>query len=496
MTAESPTSRALPAETRVAIVGAGFSGLCMGIRLLREGIDDFVVLERADEVGGTWRDNTYPGCQCDIPSALYSYSFAPNPDWSRFYPLQEEIRAYLRRCAEDYGVLPHIEFGCDVVASTWDEDDSCWQIETSRGVLNADILVGGQGGLSEPSVPEIPGLEKFQGTVFHSAEWNHDHDLAGERVGVIGTGASAIQFVPEIQPQVGQLHLFQRTPSWVMPDADRRVSSFERRMFRRLPMTQRALRAGIYFAHEMTTFGTVVNRRLSKGAEAIARHHLRSQVSDPDLQRKLTPSYTLGCKRITMSNTYYPALIQPNAELVTDAITEVREHAVVTADGVERELDTLILGTGFKVFDHPGFTGLRGRGGRTLGDVWQGSPRAYLGTTIAGFPNLFIIVGPNSAAGYNSIIFTTEAHVNYAIQAIRVMQHRGARTVEVRDEVYDAFNRSTEERLRESVWNEGGCSSWYLDRNGRNGVWWPGFSMRLWQRTRRFDTRDYHLAAA
>src|SRR5438093_3385978 len=279
-------------EFRVAIVGAGFSGICMAIRLLQEGIDDFVVLERADEVGGTWRDNTYPGCQCDIPSALYSLSFAPNPDWSRAYPLQSEIRDYLRRVAEDYGVMPYIRFGHEVVGADWDEDKQSWRLETSRGELTANVLVGGFGGLSTPSVPDIPGLDAFEGTVFHSAAWDHDHDLRGERVAVIGTGASAIQFVPIIQPQVGTLHLFQRTPSWVMPDMDRPVSDFERRLFRRVPTAQRLLRAALYLAHEVTVLGTIVDRRLSKAFEAIGRRHLRRQVPDPELRARLTPDYT------------------------------------------------------------------------------------------------------------------------------------------------------------------------------------------------------------
>jgi cation diffusion facilitator CzcD-associated flavoprotein CzcO len=483
-------------HARVGIVGAGFSGLCMAIRLLREGIDDFYVLERADEVGGTWRDNTYPGCQCDIPSTLYSYSFAPNPDWSRFYPLQSEIREYLRRCANDFGVMPYIRFGHDVQGAEWDEEAARWRLETSQGPLSCDVLVGGMGGLSTPSAPDIPGLDSFEGTAFHSAEWDHEHDLHGERVAVIGTGASAVQFVPKIQPKVGRLHLFQRTPSWVLPDPDRRVSDFERRLFRRLPVTQRLLRGGIYFAHEATVFGTIVNRRLSSALEGIGRRHIRDQVSDPGLREKLTPRYTLGCKRITMSNTYYPALTQPNAELVTEPIREIRARSIVTDDGSERELDTIILGTGFKVHDNPAFESVRGRGGLTLREAWKGSPRAYLGSTIAGFPNLFLIVGPNSAGGYNSIIFTTEAHVNYALACLKEMDRRGVGAVEVRPEVYDEFNRSTEERLRHSVWNEGGCASWYIDSNGRNGVWWPGFTWRLWQRTRRFEPTDYNLQPA
>jgi cation diffusion facilitator CzcD-associated flavoprotein CzcO len=483
-------------HVRVAIVGAGFSGLCMAIRLLRDGIRDFVVLERAEEVGGTWRDNTYPGCQCDIPSALYSYSFAPNPNWSRFYPLQAEIRDYLRMCAERFGVTPYIRFGEEVVSAEWDESGGCWRLETPAGRLSADVLVSGAGPLSQPSVPDIPGLRDFQGTTFHSATWNHDHDLRGERVGVIGTGASAIQFVPMIQPLVGRMDLFQRTPAWVMPDPDRAVSDVERRLFARVPTSQRALRALIYLVQELTVFATIVDRRLSKGIEAIARRHLRKQVEDPGLRAKLTPSYTIGCKRITLSDTYYPALIQPNVEVVTDPIQSVTERGIRTADGAERELDTIILGTGFKVNDNPSFERIRGRGGITLGDAWRGSPRAYLGTTVAGFPNLFLLVGPNSAGGYNSIIFTTEAHVNYALAAIREMTRRRAKTIDVRPEVYDRWNRKTDERLQGSVWNEGGCTSWYLDPNGRNGVWWPGFTMRLWQRTRRFEPADYELITA
>ena len=486
----------LPSHTRVAIIGAGFSGLCMAIRLRREGIEDFVVLERADEVGGTWRDNTYPGCQCDIPSALYSFSFAPNPDWSRFYPLQSEIRDYLRRVARDFGVMPSIRFGHEVLGADWDEGAGHWRLETSGGSLTADVLVGGTGGLSSPSVPAIPGLETFEGTAFHSAAWDHDHDLAGERVAVIGTGASAIQFVPEIQPRVGRLHLFQRTPAWVLPDMDRPVTARERRLFRRYPVTQRALRAGIYLMQEATVLGTIVNRRLVKFIEASGRRHLRAQVPDPELRAKLTPTYTLGCKRITLSNTYYPALCQPNVELVTDPIREVRPHAIVTADGAERAIDTLILGTGFKVHDNPWFARVRGREAVTLGEAWRGSPRAYLGTTIAGFPNLFLLVGPNSAGGFNSIVFTTEAHVNYAIEAIRAMDRHRVRSVEVRREVYDAFAREADRRLRKSVWNAGGCASWYLDENGRNGVWWPGFTWRLWQRTRRFKLGEYRAQPA
>ena len=481
---------------RVAITGAGFSGLGMAIRLKQEGITDFVVLERASEIGGTWRDNTYPGCQCDIPSVLYSYSFAPNPDWSRTYPLQEEIRDYLRRIARDFGVMPFIRFGHEALSATWEEETQRWRIETSQGEITADVAVGGQGGLSNPSMPDIPGLDTFQGTVFHSAQWDHDHDLAGERVAVIGTGASAIQFVPKIQPKVGRLHLFQRTPSWVMPDPDRPVSELESNLFHRVPATQKAVRGLTYLIMEGTVLMTMVETRLAKGLERIARRHLERQVPDPELRRKLTPRYRIGCKRITMSNTYYPALAQPNAEVVTEGIREIRPGSIVTVDGTEREVDTIILGTGFHVHDAPGFDRVRGRGGLTLREAWNGSPRAYLGTAVAGFPNFFFLVGPNSAGGFNSIIFTSEAHINYAVRAIKAMDRHRLGSVEVRPEVYEDFVRETDERLRDSVWNAGGCDSWYLDANGRNGVWWPGFMAGLWRRTRRFDLSEYRVEPA
>jgi cation diffusion facilitator CzcD-associated flavoprotein CzcO len=482
-------------HSRIAIVGSGFSGIGMAIRLKRAGIHDFVVLERADDVGGTWRANTYPGCQCDIPSHLYSYSFAPNPNWSRFYAPQPEIWEYLRRCARDFGVLPYIRFGTDVREATWDVTARRWRIETSRGPLMARVLVGASGGLAEPSIPDIGGLDGFSGTVFHSAEWDHGHDLTGERVAVIGTGASAIQFVPCIQPHVGRMHVFQRTPSWVLPHHDRPTTPAERALFRRLPPARWLLRAALYWAHESLVLATVYNRRLSQRLEPLGLAHLRRQVADPDLRSRLTPNYTVGCKRITLSDTYYPALTQPNVELVTDPIRRVRARGIVTADGSERSVDTIILGTGFKVHDNPMFSRLRGRLGLTLEETWDGGPQAYLGTTVPGFPNLFTLMGPNTAGGYNSIVFTIEAQINYVMDCLRLMDRARLETVEVRRDVYERFNRQIEERLRNSVWNAGGCASWYLDERGRNNVWWPGFMWRFWQRTRRFEPRDYVLQA-
>ena len=490
--ATASTNGARPAtHARVAIIGAGFSGIGMAARLLEDGVRDFFVLERATELGGTWRDNTYPGCQCDIPSALYSFSFAPNPDWSRAYPLQSEIREYLHRVARERGVVPHIRFSHEVNGARWDDEAKLWRLETSAGELTANVLVAAMGGLTEPRAPEIPGLERFRGAMFHSARWDHAHHLDNERVAVIGTGASAVQIVPEIQPRVRSLHLFQRTPVWVMPDADRAVGERERRLYRRLPVVQRAVRGLIYVLQESTVLGTIIDRRISRIFEQVARHHLRRQVDDPELRAKLTPTYTLGCKRITMSNTYYPALAEPSSEVITEPIVEVTESGIRTADGRERGLDAIVLATGFKVFDNPGFAAVRGRHGRTLLEAWEGSPRAYLGTAVAGFPNLFFLVGPNSAGGYNSIIFSSESHINYVARCVREMERANVASVEVRPEVYEAFNRETDSRLAASVWNAGGCASWYLDHNGRNYVWWPGFTLRLWRRTRRFDRGSY-----
>jgi cation diffusion facilitator CzcD-associated flavoprotein CzcO len=478
-------------HARVGIIGAGFSGIGMGARLRREGVDDFFILERAGELGGTWRDNTYPGCQCDIPSHLYSYSFAPNPEWTRMFALQPEIQDYLLRVADQEGVVPHVRFSHEAHGAAWDDEAKRWRIQTSQGEYSSEVLCVAMGGLSEPAYPVIPGLDDFGGTIFHSAQWDHDHDLTGERVALIGTGASGVQIVPEIQPRVGQLHLFQRTPVWVMPNADRPMTEFERNLFRRFPAAQRGLRALIYLLQEGTVMGTVFHRRLLELLQRIAERHLERQVPDPELRAKLTPAYTLGCKRITQSDTYFPALTQRNAEVVTEPITRVTKTGIRTADGKLRKLDTIILATGFQVLNNPGFAAVRGRDGRSLLETWDGSPRAYLGTTVPNFPNLFFLVGPNSAGGFNSIVFTSESHINYVVECLRRMDRAGVSSVELRPEVYEAFNRETERRLGESVWNAGGCASWYLDENGRNCVWWPGFMSGLWQRTRRFDASSY-----
>ncbi len=480
-----------PDHHRVAIIGAGFSGLAAAIRLRERGVDDFVILERADDVGGTWQANTYPGCQCDIPSHVYSLSFAPNPDWSRTFSLQPEIWSYLRRIADDRGLMPNVRLGCEVLSAAWEEDRRRWALETSSGTVTADVVIAAPGGLSEPKLPEIPGLEDFEGASFHSATWDHDHDLTGERVAVIGTGASAIQFVPEIQPKVGRLHVFQRTPPWILPHPDRPIRRSERRLFRRVPAVQRLVRAATYWLYESYVV-SFLHPRLAGAPERVARRHIHKQVSDPELRRKLTPTYRIGCKRILKSDTWYPALTAPNAEVVTEGVAEIRPHSIVTTDGVEREVDTLIFGTGFHVSDLPIANLVRGRDGRTLEETWAQGMEAYRGTVVAGFPNAFFLLGPNTGLGHQSVVIMIEAQIGWVMDALEAMGRQEIGTLDVRPEVQRAYNDDIQERLEGTVWNSGGCVSWYMDhRSGRNSTIWPGSTWTFRRLMARFSLGDF-----
>jgi cation diffusion facilitator CzcD-associated flavoprotein CzcO len=480
-------------HVRIAIIGSGFAGIGMANRLIADGERDFVVLERAADLGGTWRDNTYPGCACDVPSHLYSFSYAPNPDWSSTFSPQPEIQTYLQRVARDSGAIDHVRLHHDVEEATWDEASQRWVLVTAGGTLSCDILIPAMGPLSEPKLPDVPGIGDFRGSSFHSAAWDHDHDLTGERVAVIGTGASAIQFVPRIQPQVGELQLYQRTPAWIVPRRDRPLTDAEHRLYRRLPAAQLAMRAGLYWAREGFVLALMGHDRIRKVQEHVARGHLAKQVPDPELRAKLTPNYAMGCKRILLSNDFYPSLMQPNVDVITHGIREVRAHSIVAADGTEREVDTIIYGTGFHVTDMPVADRVRGRHGRLLAEHWQGSPQAYKGTAIAGFPNLFMMVGPNTGLGHNSIVFMIESQVNYLSDILGKMRRRGLAVAEVREDVQAAFNEDVQRRLEGSVWNDGGCKSWYLDAQGRNTTLWPGFTWPFRQATRAADLSDYEV---
>jgi cation diffusion facilitator CzcD-associated flavoprotein CzcO len=474
---------------RVVVLGAGFGGLGIAIRMLQEGERDFVVLEKADDIGGTWRDNTYPGCQCDVASNLYSFSFAPNPDWTRTFAWQGEILEYLRACTDRYGVRPFIRFQHELLDARWNEPQRRWLVRTNQGDLSADVIVSGHGGLSSPSVPEIPGLSRFRGTVFHSAAWRHDHVLDGERVAVIGTGASAIQVVPAIQPKVKKLSLFQRTPPWIVPRIDPAFTARQRWSFRKLPFTQKLNRLREYLFREVAVLG-MRNPDLMRRGEQMAKDHLAAQVKDPELRAKLTPNYSMGCKRILLSNDYFPALTQPNVDVVSGGIREVDETAVIATDGTRHEVDTVILCTGFKVTDHPVMERYFGRDGLSLGEHSRQGATTYLGTTVTGFPNLFLLSGPYTGLGHSSAIYMLESQFNYVIDALRALKERDAASFEIRREVADAFDAEMQAALKGTVWNSG-CASWYLDATGRNTTMWPTHTWRFRKRTRHFDAASY-----
>jgi cation diffusion facilitator CzcD-associated flavoprotein CzcO len=479
----------------VAIVGSGFAGLGAAIELKRAGRHDFVVLERAGALGGTWRDNSYPGCACDVPSHLYSFSFAPNPDWTRAFSPQPEIFDYLHRTAADYGVLPHLRFDTELLEARWVDAEQRWSIRTTTGDLTARVLVLGTGGLSEPALPDVPGLERFRGTTFHSAGWDHDHDLQGERVAVIGTGASAIQFVPYVQRHAARLTLFQRTAPWVLPRRDRAISTPERRVYRRFPAVQRLARSSIYAARESWLVGFTIRPSVMKAVEKVALRHLRKQVPDPALRAKLTPHFRLGCKRVLLSNDYYPALAAPNSEVCTGRIVEVTEDAVVTtgADGsrVEHTVDTIIFGTGFRVTDPPVAHRVFAADGRSLITHWSEGMAALHGLTVAGFPNLFYLTGPNTGLGHTSVVLMIEAQVTYLLDALRRMDAQGVVAIEPRRDVQAAYAARVQEQLAGTVWNTGGCASWYLDAHHRNTVLWPTFTFSFIRETRTADLSDY-----
>ncbi len=484
----SDTSQAQP-HVRVVIVGSGFAGLGLAIKLHEAGITDFVVLEKADSLGGTWRDNTYPGCACDVPSYLYSYSFAPSREWTRMYAESAEIRAYLERVATERGVRGYLRFGAELVRA--EHGKRGWSVETADGrTWTSDVLVLATGGLSRPQLPRIPGLDTFAGPSFHTARWRHDVPLAGRRVGVIGTGASAIQLVPHVAREAGQLHVFQRTPPWIIEKSDVEFTPLQRRLLAAVPPAAWLLRGWIYCRHELRAVGFTGGTRLMKLAQRLALRHLHAQVQDPVLRTQLTPRYALGCKRILISNDYYPALTQPHVELVTTPIREIVPQGVVTQDGALRPLDVLVHGTGFAVQEYLGTTEILGAGGVSLRDAWKNGAEAYLGTTVSGFPNLFLLGGPNTGLGHNSVVYMSESQVQYVMGALAHMTAQNVASLDVRPDVQARYNARLAERLQRTVWSSG-CESWYQNDQGRNTTLWPGFTFEFRARTLRFDPDSY-----
>lgn len=484
-----------PKRHRVVIVGGGFSGLGVAIRLLKEGMGDFVILEKGSRLGGTWRDNTYPGCACDVPSQLYSFSFALNAEWGRIFAEHAEIQAYLEATAEGFKVTPHVRLDTELQEARWDDEAMVWRLKTSQGPYEAQVLVAGLGPLHEPRIPDLPGMDAFKGEVFHSARWRHDLALRGCKVAVVGTGSSAIQFVPEIQPEVAALTIFQRTASWVLPKPDHAIPEIEKAAFRHLPGFQRGFRAAIYGALELVQLAQRKPERMDRLSK-LSLMHLERQVKDPALRRRLTPDFSMGCKRFLLSNTWYPAIQAPNVKLVSAGVKAITPGGLIGDDGVEVEADTIIFGTGFHATDPPAAQRVFGRRGRSLADTWQGSPQAYLGTTIADFPNLFFMIGPNLGNGHTSALILIEAQARYIADALRAMDRDGLASIAVRPAVQAHYNEAVQEALAGTVWNAGGCASWYIDKTGRNSSIYPWTTLDLRRRLSRFDVEHYIVRPA
>jgi cation diffusion facilitator CzcD-associated flavoprotein CzcO len=476
----------------VVVAGSGFAGLCMGVKLREAGIDNFLILEKDKEFGGTWWANHYPGCAVDVPSHMYSFSFARNPGWTRRFARQEELLAYTRSIVRDFGLGRHIRVDTALLGARFNEEHGFWVIDTSRGQMTARVLVNCLGALSLPAIPDLPGLDTFEGARFHSSRWDHGFDLRGKRVAVIGTGASAVQFIPEIAPLVARLDLYQRTAQWIMPRPDRAFGRAERWLLRRLPALQLLYRALDYAYLESRAIPFAYLPKLLRAGESMARRHMRRQVADPALRARLTPDYALGCKRVLMMNTFYPALTRANVRVLADPIARVTPRGIVDAAGEEREVDAIIFATGFAPGDIMASIEIVGRGGLRLQDTPHHGREAYKGCAVAGFPNMFGIAGPNTGLGHNSMIYMIESGVAYVIDALATMREQGLRTVEVKEEAQKSYNARLQRRLKGTVWATG-CKSWYLDENGRNFTLWPGFTFAYRWITRRFDASNYEI---
>jgi cyclohexanone monooxygenase len=495
-TSRSPGTAADVRQVDHLVVGAGFAGLCAAIKLQEAGEPDFVVIEKGPDVGGTWRDNTYPGAACDVPSQLYSYSFAPNPAWSMSFSPQPEIQAYIRRVADESGTLDRFVFDTAVEDLRWDADLQRWQVATSGGAWSARHVVVASGGLSEPRLPDIEGIEDFTGELFHSARWDHSVDLAGKRVAVIGTGASAIQIIPEIVERAGHVDVYQRTAPWVMPRHDRHYSGLEKAALRHVPGLQRAYRTAIYWGRESYVPPFTRAPQVLAPVQALAAGNIRKAISDPELRAKVTPDFRMGCKRILISNRYYPALAAETTDVVTDPIARVEGNAIVTADGTRREIDVLVVATGFFTTELPIAAQVTGRTGRTLAERFEEhGMAAYKGTTVPEFPNLFFLVGPNTGLGHSSMVFMIESQVRYVVDALRTMRRHRYGVVEPREDAHDTWNRDLQQRMTRTVWSTGGCASWYLDKHGNNTTLWPRSTFTFRRLLSRFDVEAYRVDA-
>ena len=473
---------------RVAIIGAGFGGIGMAIALKRAGIGDFVVLDRASEIGGTWRDNTYPGLACDVPSNLYSFSFRPG-NWSRRFPAQREILAYLHDLVADYQIGPHLRLGAGVTAATFDEPRARWHITRDDGTtIEASTVVSAVGQLNRPALPGIPGRDDFAGPSWHSARWNHDTDLAGKRVAVIGTGASAIQFVPEVAKVAGQVDVYQRTAPYVLPKTD----TGYRAAFHKYPLLRKTDRLRTFLYGELLTSGFVISPKLLAVPMRMWRGMLEQQITDPELRARCVPDYLMGCKRVAFSNEWYRALARPDVDLITTPVERIVPDGIRTADGVSRKADVIVYGTGFKSTEFLAPMSVTGMSGQDLHQTWRDGAHAYLGISVSGFPNFFMLYGPNTNLGGNSIIYMLEGQIGYTLAAVHAVQQHDLAWLDIRPEVQDDFTGWVETASRTSVW-QSGCTSWYMTASGRNTNNWPAQTFRYRSRVRRFDLAEYRI---
>lgn len=492
----SHNNKSNTAAPHIVIIGTGFGGLGMAIQLKKAGIDSFTILEKAGSVGGTWRDNTYPGAACDVQSHLYSYSFEPKSDWTRKFGLQPEIRSYMEGCVAKYDLHSHIRFNQEVESASFDKVKALWTIKTLAGdVLEAHALISATGQLNQPAYPRINGLDTFKGKVFHSARWDHSYDLTDKKVAVIGTGASAIQFVPQIVNKVSELKLFQRSAAWVIPKPDRPFTGFEQWLFETFPVADRLYRSMIYWKNEsralaFTRFGFLLNA-FKWQAQRIAK----KKIKDPVKRDKIIPDYPVGCKRLLISNDWYDAINQDNLDVVTDQLDHIEADAIVTQDGTRHEVDAIIYGTGFKATDFLAPMKVTGIDGLELNQAWKDGAEAYKGMCVSGFPNLFILYGPNTNLGHSSIVFMLEAQIRYAMQCIRILHDPGLHYMNVKADRQSDYSARIQDRIKSSVW-EAGCTSWYKTASGKNTNNWPGFTFSYRLMTGKLDLQDYELQPA
>ena len=487
---------ASPTDFPIAIIGAGFAGIGTAIQLRKAGIDSFTIFERAGEIGGTWRDNTYPGAACDVPSHAYSLSFEQIPTWSRRFAPSSEIQDYLLGITDKWKLREQMRMNTEIVDARFDEDAGSWTLTTrEQETFTARVVVSCVGGLVDPAMPDIKGMQSYSGEFFHTARWNHGYDLTGRRVAVIGTGASAVQVVPEVAREVEHLDVYQRTPAWVVPKRDKVYSERYKRLLARFPILLRASRFAIYWLSEL--MGPIIfldNERLAKIGEKGSLAHLKAQVKDPELREKLTPSFQFGCKRMLISDEYGACFERPNVELITDPIEEIKSNGIATRDGSFREVDAIIVATGFALGLASAPFPITGKAGRKLDEAWQDGAVAYKGMNVAGFPNWFILMGPNTGPGHTSVLVYTEAQIAHTVAAIKKLEKERLRYVDVRQDVQDRYNERLQSRMKHMVWSTG-CNSWYLSSDGSNHSLYPGFAAEYVLRARPFRARDYEIAS-